>query len=261
MVLQSINPGIKVAAVLLCVCLLALVFDPLTPLLFLSWTIGITFIFGRVPAKKWLLFFSPFLIVALGYIWTAILFAKVPEGGTETILLRLGWLEVTQEALIRGASLAARMLSFAALSLMFVFTTDSPRLMLSLMQQFKLSPKLAYSIMAGYRFLPLFREELQILQNAHRVRGINRSGGFRGKLKQIRRYVIPLLASAIRKAERTAVAMESKGFTGSRDRTFYQKVKVQPRDWMFLGSMLAVLLLSFYISWRLGLLQWYAGQL
>ncbi|GIP34141.1 energy-coupling factor transporter transmembrane protein EcfT [Paenibacillus sp. J2TS4] len=261
MLLQSINPSIKVAVVLVCVFLLALVFDPLTPLLFLIWTVGVTFLFGKVPVKKWLLFFSPFLIVAFGYVWTAVLFAKVPEGGVETILFRWGWLEVTREALVRGGSLALRMLSFAALSLMFVFTTDPTRLMLSLMQQCKLSPKLAYSIMAGYRFLPLFKEELQILQNAHRVRGLARRGGWREKLKQIGRYVIPLLASAIRKAERTAIAMESKGFTGARERTFYLTVTVQIRDWIFLGSMLAALMLSFYISWKLGLLQWYAGQL
>ncbi|WP_442852713.1 CbiQ family ECF transporter T component [Bacillus sp. J33] len=44
-----------------------------------------------------------------------------------------------------------------------------------------------------------------------------------GKISELKRYAVPLLAGAIRKAERTAMAMESKGFTGKKIESFIIK--------------------------------------
>ena len=130
------------------------------------------------------------------------------------------------------------------------FTTDPILFMLSLIQQCKLPPKLAYGVIAGFRFLPLLKDEILIIRQAHRIRGAASDSGLKGKLSAFRRFTIPLLAGAIRKAERTAIAMESKGFTGSRNRTFYRTVTVRRADWCF---FLLVLLL-FGASWLISLL-------
>lgn len=135
---------------------------------------------------------------------------------------------------------------------MFILTTDPTRFILSLVQQCKLPPKIAYGVLAGYRFLPLFREELRILQNAHRIRGLPRARGIRNRLQQLRRYLIPLLASAIRKAERAALAMESKGFTGSKERTYYTEIKIRLQDWLLVLILIGTLGISYWISWNLG---------
>ncbi len=123
------------------------------------------------------------------------------------------------------------------------------------MQQCKLLPKLAYGIMAGYRFLPLIKEEFQTLQNAHWVRGVARARTIPEKVQQLKRYVIPLLAGAIRKAERTALAMESKGFTGEKNEYF--TVRLRCRVWIgfFFILMIGAVVLSAFISWKLGYLQ------
>lgn len=134
--------------------------------------------------------------------------------------------------------------------MMFLFTTDPILFMLSLIQQCKLPPKLAYGVIAGFRFLPLLKDEILIIRQAHRIRGAGSDSGLKGKLSAFRRFTIPLLAGAIRKAERTAIAMESKGFTGSRNRTFYRTVTVRRADWCF---FLLVLLL-FGASWLISLL-------
>lgn len=151
-------------------------------------------------------------------------------------------------------SLSLRSLCFFALSLLFVLTTDSTKFMLRLMQQLKFPPKLTFGILSGYRFLPAFQYELQILRQAHRIRGIPKPKGIKDRLQQFRRYLIPLLAEAIRKSERVAIAMESKGFTGSTDRIHYHKVVVDKRDWLFLVFFIGVFFVIVFVMYWLGLL-------
>lgn len=259
--LQDWNPSIKGLAVIIAVILLSLTLDPITPLLALIWTAGMTFALGRVSWKKWLLGFAPFLIMSAGYVWTAILLPRAGTGGSSDVIWEWGSFSVTAVVLHQALSLGLRVLIFSALSLLFILTTDPVRFMLSLMQQCRLSPKWAYGILAGYRFLPFFREELRILQHAHRMRGVERERGWRGRLRAMKRYAIPLLASAIRKSERVAVAMLSKGFTGKRERPYYVRLRVTWKDWLLLLLLVGGICGCYLLSWQIGSVRLYRGEL
>ncbi len=259
--LNSLNPSVKALAICICILFIALVFDPVTPLIFLFFVIILTWSFGKVSIIKWFIYFSPFILIAFGFVWTNVVFSRISPESITTVLWSWGRIIITQEALHTGFSLGLRILCFAALSMMFVLTTKPVHFMLSLMQQCKLPPRIAYGILAGYRFLPLFKDELTILQSAHRVRGIGRAKGIKGQFTQLGRYAIPLLAGAIRKAERTAMAMESKGFTGTKDRTFYCKQQVTIQDWLFVGLLISLLLFSAVVSYHLGYLKLFSGEI
>ncbi|MFD2699152.1 energy-coupling factor transporter ATPase [Paenibacillus shunpengii] len=259
--LHHMNPSIKALAVTLGVVLLSFAFDPVTQLSALMVTILLTACFGQVSWRRWVLLFAPFLIMALGYVWTAIVFPRESIVMNDEVWIRIGGFEAGRETVLTALSLGLRTLTFSALSLLFILTTDPVKLMFSLMQQCRLSPKLAYGIMAGYRFLPLFREELATMQQAHRMRGIQREKGIRFILHAFKRYSIPLLASSIRKSERVAVAMVSRGFTGKRHRDFYLKLQVRWQDWTFLCVLLAAISICFILADQLGYLEWYGGQL
>lgn len=251
--LISINPTMKAFAVLIPALLLAFTFDPLTPLVYLVFTVAVTFLFGKVSFKRWILIFSPFLLLAVSFAWMTMLHPSDAFSSGD-VLFSFWWFHVTTESFWTGVSLGLRSLSFAALSLLFILTTDSTKFMLSLMQQCKLPPKLTFGILAGYRFLPTFRYELQVLRQAHRIRGVGRATGVKERLHQFRRYAIPLLANAIRKAERVALAMESKGFTGDTDRTHYHEMTVCKRDWFFVSVFIGMFFLSVLLSYQLGFL-------
>nr|WP_307415735.1 energy-coupling factor transporter transmembrane component T [Lederbergia wuyishanensis] len=250
--LQSINPSIKALAVIILVLCLSFVFDPVTPFILWLLVLAVTFILGKVKLKRWLFFFFPFFILAFGYIWTTVVFSQPPAEIRTVTLVQLGPVVITDYGLSIGLALGFRVLCFSCLSLLFIMTTDPIKFILSLTQQCKMPPKIAYGILAGYRFLPLLKDELQIIRHAHKVRGVNRMQGFRGKIEAKIKCIIPLLASAIRKAERTAIAMESKGFTGSRNRTFFHKVTVCRHDWFFLCLMVGLFFVSLFISVLLG---------
>ncbi|MBG9732847.1 energy-coupling factor transporter transmembrane component T family protein [Paenibacillus alvei] len=261
MILREWNPSIKGLAIIVAVIILSLTFDPVTPLAALGFIILFTFTLGRISWRKWLFSFSPFLIMGIGYVWTALVFPRAADPASSTVLWHWGSLIITAATFQQAISLGLRVLIFSALSLIFILTTDPVRFMLSLMQQCKLPPKWAYGILAGYRFLPFFKEELRILQHAHRMRGIERAQGWKNKLRAWKRYAIPLLASAIRKSERVAAAMISKGFTGRRDRTYYTQLRVTWKDWLLFGLLLSGIVLCYLLSWKLGFVQGYQGQL
>lgn len=259
--LNEMNPSIKGLTVILGVILLSLAFDPVTISISLIYVLSVTALFGRISWRRWLLLFVPFFIMAIGYFWTAALFPRSDLPQDSPLIFSWGPLKMTEAGFSLALSLALRTLMFSALSLMFVLTTEPVKFMFSLMQQCKLPPKLAYGILAGFRFLPLFREELRIMQQAHRMRGIWREKrNIRSMLHAFKRYSIPLLASAIRKSERVAVAMVSRGFTGGK-RDFYCQLKIRPRDWMFMGIVLSGIALGYAVSFALGTLTWYGGQL
>lgn len=251
--LKSINPSIKAITVCIVGVSLAFLYDPITPLIYLIFTIAVTFTIGNISIKRWLLLFAPFVFLSLGFAWMTMLYTGDKFRGGD-VMFSFWWFEVTSDSMMVAASLALRSLCFTALSFMFVLTTDSTKFMLSLMQQLKLPPKLTYGILAGYRFLPTFKHELEILRQAHKIRGIGKPKGVKQRLLQLRRYLIPLMANAIRKAERVAIAMESKAFTGSPDRSHYHKLTVKKKDWLFLSGFILVFFASVYISYQLGYL-------
>ncbi|WP_404451153.1 energy-coupling factor transporter transmembrane protein EcfT [Virgibacillus necropolis] len=259
MFLHRLNPSIKALTIVLLEIMLALIFDPITPFLFMVWTITLTFVGGNINLKKYCLYFLPFLIIAFGMLWTTIVFADTPKHPQEIINF-LGF-NIPEESLTTALALSLRVLSVAALALLFIFTTDTVDFILSLIQQLKLSPKIAYGVLAGYRFLPMMKNELFIIRSAHRVRGFDQAKTLRGKWNQYKTFSIPLLASAIRKAERTAMAMESKGFTGDKNRTFYRLFSISSHDWFFSILMVTAFLGIVYLSWHLGYFQWYSGEL
>ncbi|WNF21224.1 energy-coupling factor transporter transmembrane component T [Mesobacillus jeotgali] len=259
MQLNAMNPSIKALSILVSILLLSIFFDPVTPLLSLILTIAVTFIFGKVSFKKWILLFSPFLFMGIVYMWSSLLFPRVSS--EESIIWEWSFISITSEGFERSLSLGLRVLSFASLSLLFALTTNPINFLLSLMQQCRLSPKIAYSIMAGYQFLPLIKEEFEIIRSAHRIRGAGRNITLSDKIRQIKQYAIPLLASGIRKAERTAIAMESKGFTGSRSREFHKVITVSKKDWLLLCLMVSIVLISAFTSYMLGYLDLYKGEL
>ena len=259
MFLHQLNPAMKALTVVVIVVLLALIFDPITPTLLLLSTIILTFIGGKVSWKKYCLYFLPFVLFSFGMLWTTLAFAKEPAYPEEMSSFLL--FEFPKESILVALSLALRVLSVAALSLLFLFTTNVVHFILSLMQQFKLSPRIAYGVLAGYRFLPMMKDEMKIIREAHRIRGIDQARTTKEKLSQYKRYAIPLLASAIRKAERTAIAMESKGFTGDRNRTYFRQFTITKKDWLFLTLMLALYGMAVFTSYSLGYLRLYDGTL
>ena len=229
------NPLLKLASLMIMVLAITLAFDPWTPLVFFGLGLLALCILGRVPLRQVARPVVLLLVLgALGLVGANALFYAPPGGTTLTVLWEVAGLQITGEGLRVGISLAMRMMAIVLFSILFVTTTDPTDLVLSLIQNAGFPFRLGYGILVAYRFLPLWRTELEIIRAAHKVRGVGERATLRGRVEQLQRYAVPLLASAIRKAERVALAMDSKAFGALPQRTLYREIRITPTDWAML---------------------------
>jgi energy-coupling factor transport system permease protein len=251
--LHRLNPAVKLLAVVLVTVAITFVFDIAAPLTFLAAALLLTAIVGRIPVRYIALSMSPFVLVSLSFVFINILFFT--PGEARTPLFYIGPLLVSREGVNAGVSVALRVLFLVATSLMFVATTRPRDFVLSLMQQARLNYRLAYAVLAAFRFIPIFTEEYASIRAAAQVRGAGTNSGIMGAVRSLRRDAVPLLAGAIRRAERLALAMDSRAFGAYPTRTYYRRLQVTQADWVFLGAVVLGSAVLFAALAALGLLR------
>jgi energy-coupling factor transport system permease protein len=251
------NPAAKALAVLVVSVLLTAIFDPVTPLAILILSILITVLLGRVSFVAMLAGLAPATALAAGLVWTNLFFGRA-EG-------RLWWhwgpFSLSEASLIIGLSLGLRVLCFASYSLLFLTTTDPSRFILSLIQHLRVPYRFGYAMLAVYRFLPMLGYEFLLIRGAQRIRGVPQRRGVRGWVQGAVRYMIPLLAAALRRAERVAIAMEARGLGPGLHRTYYRYIPMRALDVGAAIALIGVNALIIAVSWKLGVLRIWHGQL
>jgi len=252
------NPTIKLLSLMAMMLAVTMAFDPWTPLVFFIVALLAQRFLGRVPLRSMLrplLFF--FVLGALGFVGSNAFFYSPAAGRMLTVLWQAGSVQVTVEGLQVGISLTIRMMAIIIFSIIFVTTTDPTDFVLSLIQHARFPFRLGYGILVAYRFLPLWQTELEIIRAAHRIRGAGERMTIKGKWEQLRRYSVPLLASAIRKSERVAIAMDSKAFGAEPKRTYYRRLDITWVDWAMLAGTVVLTALILFAMSQAGLLSGY----
>ncbi|GAH76253.1 unnamed protein product, partial [marine sediment metagenome] len=69
------------------------------------------------------------------------------------------------------------------------------------------------------------------------------------------KQAITLMVGAIRRSDRLALAMDSKAFGAFKKRSFYRPERVEFKDVIFLISTILVILITYYIMWKIGFLK------
>ncbi len=242
--LQRRNPTIKLAAVVVAALPLTFVFDPVTPLVLFLVTLAAGRLLGGLPLKAQLRPLAVFVLAGIAILLANIFFNK--QNATSEVVFSIGPVEVTRAALWAAGSLWLRLLCFALLSLVFVRTTEPQHLLLSLVHQLHLSDRVAYGVMVGYRMLPVFQADYATIRAAQRLRGVREGSGLLHPFSRIRRYALPLLTGAVRRAGRIAIAMDARAFGALPRRTYRERMVVTSGDWVFLA--LAVVLVAVIVT-------------
>jgi energy-coupling factor transport system permease protein len=232
--LHRLNPTLKLLSFSLLLIAPTMFLDPVTPASFLLLSLLMAWVLGKISPWKLGRRLGVFLVLSLGILLFDTLFYAGPR---HTLLLFLGPLSIYKEGLFFGLSISLRLLCVTSYSSIFVQTTDPTLLAYSLIKQGRLPYRVAFSILAAYRFLPLLQEELSLIRDAHKIRGGYREG-LLARLEKTRRFVIPLLASGIRHAERLSISMDARGFSSQARRTYYKRVKVGHTDYLFVTVVL-----------------------
>ncbi len=241
--LHRVNPSLKLAVLVVVFIWMLLTHNLNTLMNYTYGSLILLLCFTGHPWKRLLLYCAPFVLIFISTSTSMIFFGK-----GETTWVHWGLLHITEESFFRGVHLGFRALNFAMIGLLFALTTRPLLLFYSLMQQCRLSPKYAYSFMAGLRLIPMMFEEFQVIRHALKVRGLRHSRGIKGFYTKLKHYAVPLLAQSIRRAQRIAVAMEAKRFSAINERTYYYQVGYSRYDAWFIGYVAAAGLLAWLLS-------------
>lgn len=236
--LHALNPLAKLAAPLPVMVALLFTRDIAVPLTFSVLTLALLLVGARLSARAVaiLLVGTPLGVALLGVTFGAWVDPQRIEGtsaAASIVLIEIGDWRFTLAAYLVGVATALRVAALVLLSLIPGLSTTGPELVRALVQNLRVPYRLGYTALAALRFVPRFGHELEVIRAAHRVRGTDRG---RGPVAAVRRsisYAIPLLASAIRHAERVALAMDARAFGAHPTRTERVISRWRARDTAF----------------------------
>ena len=171
---------------------------------------------GGIPGAKLITGVAPLWFAALGIGLFNALFSGSNTDPALPVAFVLGPFHVTWAAIAAGAGLAARVIAIASVGVVFGQTTDSTRLVDSLVQQARAPERFAYGALAAYQAIPRLYHQLTTLRQARRIRGLRWSWH--------PRLLVGLLVLAIRHGDRLALAMDARAF-GSGPRSRYRVVR------------------------------------
>ncbi|MDW8394993.1 MAG: energy-coupling factor transporter transmembrane component T [Anaerolineae bacterium] len=250
--LYRLNPLAKVIALAPVLAVVALTTDPFAPLAFTALAL-VLLASSRVPLRSALYALAPMLLVLLGFVVLYPFLIRRELVSHTPTLLQVGGVPIYEGAIMAGLRAGLRIIALVSLALLFNLTTDVSDFMRALVQQARLPYRIGYSIMVALRFAPLLRYELELIRSAHRVRGIGQPG-LLGDFAQLRRAIVPLLASSIRRAERAALAMDGRAFGAFSTRTHFRRVRLTPLDGAFVLAFWALVALVMLALQALGVL-------
>ncbi|MBO5926578.1 MAG: energy-coupling factor transporter transmembrane protein EcfT [Clostridia bacterium] len=191
-------------------------------------------------------------IIALTFILN-VLFYKTDN---PTVLF---WI-VTKEALVFSTFMALRLLALVYGSVLLNLTTtpvaltDGIESLLKPLKYIKFPVhELALVMSIALRFIPILMSEADRIIMAQTARGADfDSGNIFKRAKAMLPVLIPLLISAFRRAEELGDAMDSRCYSGSKNRTKFRKLKMTWRDLvgtLIVGVAVAfVILLNFHLG-------------
>ncbi|MBK9923708.1 MAG: energy-coupling factor transporter transmembrane protein EcfT [Anaerolineales bacterium] len=168
-----------------------------------------------------------------------------------TSFIHVAGLTLGQQGFERGLELFLRITVMVLASFIFIWTTDIRDLMTGLVR-IGMPYRYAFAIFLALRFLPIVQQEVDAVKAAHAIRGRASHSPIRHRIRLWQRYMFTVIVNSLRKAESTALAIESRGFGAYPDRTYIKSFR-----WTLTGILLILLFIAFsawLILWERNLL-------
>lgn len=214
---------------------------------FILGLLAVTWFGLRLAGAGWRRLAGMRLVLGTAALLATLQMAFVQSGD---VWLRLWHLNITVDGLQAAVYVGGRFLCIVLLSYLFVLTTHPGELAHGLMQV-GLPYRYGYSLITALRMVPMFQVEADTIYKAQLARGIGHDrGGLRVWVERLRQMLMPLLVSALGKADALAVSMEGRCFGMSSRRTYLRRVNWRKGDLFSLAAL---------VLWILGVAAWRAG--
>jgi len=207
-VLKTLNPLVKLGVCLVWLIAAMLVFNPgFQAATIMAIVLVLIFVNRNSPATI-LALIVPFALFGFGMLTTNLLFRR--DSPFATVLA--GEALFASAAFSAGVTLFLRSIACGMISALFALTTDPGAFVRALMAYCRLPPRLGYALFAAMQLVPDLAAEAEQMRLARAMKSGRPRRAVPGPREAVS-LVIPLLAYAIRRAGRTAIAMEARGLS------------------------------------------------
>ena len=230
-VLKSLHPLAKLVMCLIWLAASILIFDGRFQLAVIVLAAALLVVLDRRSPLFVLALMVPFALFGFGFLTTSILFRQDSDFS----------LRMAQESPFGGKAASAgvvlflRAIASGMISSLFVLTTDPGQFLKALMRDWRMSPRVAHALFSALQILPDLAADAQQIRLARALKR-GRPPTRLPSPREVASLVIPMLAFAIRRASRAAIAMEAKGLGAPGRRTVLGAPEFHRRDVLFLLS-------------------------
>jgi len=169
--------------------------------------------------------------------------------GHQIIVQVYGIKMLTLEGLLLGLNFLFRLL--VIISSGSILANTDTRLLVEALMHFKLPFEIAFMVLMGIRFIPLYVEEFRDTTTAIQLRGVNiKKTKVKDKLEIYMSILLPVLVNTLESARTMSLAIESKGFGLTTKRTSVIELVKSKRDYMleWVSIIFAVLIFVHYFQ-------------
>jgi len=238
--LHRLDPRVKILAVLL-LSLLAFLLASLLYLTILLAFILLLLVLARASSRK--AFFALKYVIRF-MLLIAILWPLFDRSGTP-VLVSAGPISITEPAIWRGITSAARIGCLATVWYILMFTTSQRDLVLALVRM-GLRFDYGLTIAISLRFFPTFVLTIDSITDAQKARGLEFSRG--NLIARSRKYVailVPAVVTALRTADSLSLALQSRAYGARTDRTYLRRLRMRLSDYVALVVVVALFVVPF----------------
>lgn len=232
-IVHNLDPRVKIVSVFLYMVTLFLIDDLLLYIPMFFFVYAIIRIAG-LSLKKILKSLKSIIFILL---FTTVIHIFSTQGRE---LLNVFGLSITYEGVERATYISVRLVLLVIGTSYLTLTTSTTKLtdgLESLMSPLKVikfpAHELAMMISIALRFIPTLFDEANKIRKAQLARGADfDSGNILKKAKSMVPLLVPLFINSFRRASELAVAMEARGYKGSKGRTRLNPLKLEKNDYI-----------------------------
>ncbi len=172
-----------------------------------------------------------------------------------TVIFHWRFVKITGEGLKLAAYISIRLILLSFFTFILTSTTSGIELtdgfeaLISPLKVFRFpAEEVSLMISISLRFVPVLFEEAERIMKAQISRGaeFNR-GSLVKRAKSFLPLLLPLLLNALSRADRLAIAMESRGFVIGKKRTKYREMKLSKLDYVAIITTIFVFIVALMV--------------
>jgi energy-coupling factor transport system permease protein len=224
-----------------------LTLDPIVPVRLSVAAVVALWLWSGLPLRRIPRRLAPLGLAILSLTVFSILLSSANGDRSIATVVGFGPVRITGPAISAGLAIGLRVVVIALTTLLVFGPSDPTRLADSLVQQWHVPDRFAYGTLAAVRVAQFMAGDWAVIGAARRLRGIAPRGPV-ARIREAAARLLVMLVSAIRRAERLALAMDARGFDSGVRRTHFREVRVGWRDWLTVGVAFGVAAAALFVA-------------